>query len=378
MTDTERNEGPENQREAESEEVILEEPSGSDTLKLFLALPALIHPESTSTYLPSGSSIMNEILESFGSDPSTMNRVMSQLTAWTGFYVNEPNWITMACSVESDAYLQCTKLADQMAPLETRFGDMPPIEAGDVTTENKQFIENNSLDLILSRAQMGPCYAAISIMRYTRSRAVEDQAFKRQYGYLVAQCLLAHETNIRITLNKLGASAAMREYRALVSKSKKLTYQPTEDELDVFNSDLSRLLDLDIIFTVSLGQPRVAVRLMARALETKQATEATVDEGEAESGAEDEPASTESVGSRTRSKSQRSILSRLDTLEKEVKDLKSGLNTLVPPRHASSGCSESSQGSRKRSRSPVIRGRNFQKQPPRKRPAQPTGRFTRR
>ena len=93
-----------------------------------------------------------------------------------------------------------------------------------------------------------------------------------------------------------------------------------------------------------------------------------------DSAAEEEPCSSESIGHRTRSKSNQSITRRLEVLEADVLGLKQSLGTLIPRHH--SDCSEESSGSRKRSRSP-IRGRNFQKnQPPRKRQVQ-GGRFRR-
>ena len=353
-----------------------QEKAGDDILKLTLAQPPMIHPEPTVLYLPTGANLMAEMLDSFKSKPLTVNYIMGMISRWTNLFVNDVQWMEKSCAVESDMFSLYSALADQQLEFESRFGmDDSRIELGLASKETREFVEANSLDILLCRPGMGPLFTAISLMRYARSPGGRDEKFSDQYANLVGECIAVHEANLRIHLGKMGATGAMKEYRSLISTIKKMEFQPSAASLeDAYPSDKSRLLALDLVYTISLGKPRISVRLMKRAIDAPQTDNAAAEVNDGDSGAEDEPCSSESVGHRTRSKSNQSIIRRIETLEADVSGLKQSLNTLIP-RH--SDCSEESSGSRKRSRSPVIRGRNFQKnQPPRKRQVQ-GGRFRR-
>ena len=150
---------------------------------------------------------MNEIIETFSSDPRMMNQVMGQLTRWVNFFPGEASWVEQACRLETDWYQQNIALANQLAEEEKRFGDMPGIESGSPSAENKMFLENNALDIIMAKDLVGPLYCAVQLMRFARSKSSEDQTFKSQYGALVSQCLSCHEVNLQIHFQDLDLLA---------------------------------------------------------------------------------------------------------------------------------------------------------------------------
>ena len=353
---------------------LLEDMSGGELLKVTLSHPPMVTKVATNLYLPTGDEIMRSILKTFEDDQSTVSLLMGQISKLTSHFPNDPDWVQKMCEPETIWFQQNSQLIEQIGRHEYRFGEQFEIKTGAASAENKELLDSNSLDLLLGRPLMGPLYTACMVLRYARSKSGKDEKLKKQYAHILLQCFAVHEQNVISHLGKFGISAAVKQYRSVIPKLQQLEFQPSEELWSSCSeADQDKLLGLDAIFSVSMGVPRIGVRLQSRPanfqvqkLSNSSASSAENAVGADGSDDDGEVGSSDSICERTRSKSSKNMLRRIDELEAKVNSLQRGFNSLHPRRSGSQCCSEASSGSsgsRKRStdQSPEIRDRNFMK-----------------
>lgn len=346
--------------EARSED--LEEPTTFDLTRHHLAHPPFANDRPTPAWLPNGNDLMAELLQSFQSEPKNLNLLMGRVSKWTDFFPSDENWMKRAMEVEAKWYRSSMELADGLYEFDSRFGEDKNVLTGNPSEDDMRSMSNCALDLMTTRTSMGAIFFICNISRFKRSDTAREMKFGGQYVHLILLALEVHTINIKITEGKFTQGQALAEYRKLVSRAAGMEFQPTSEELsDLYESDKIRLMKLDLIFMISQGACRIGVRLMRRKIPDN------VDAGQVSEDSSDdeaEEATNESVSSFTRSQSKKRLAERVTEIEGRLKVVEQRFNTLTTkgPRSRSSG---SSTGSRKRSRSPEIKRRNFMQ--PRKR-----------
>ena len=334
-----------------------------DLARYHLMHPPFANDKATSVWLPNGSDLMQELMLSFQAEPRTLNLLMGQISKWTDFYPSDPNWMTKSVETETKWFKSSMELAEALYAFDARFGEDRAPLTGDPSVDDKNSMASCALDLMTTRTSMGPIFFIIHASRFKRSEAARNLKFNDQFVCLIQQALEVHTVNVRITKGKLTQGQALAEYRKLISRSANMEYQPSADDLDdLYESDKSRLMKLDLVFQISRGACRIGVRLMKREL-PGGAADVQVSEEESDDDDCGEVATQESVSSGTRSQTNRRLSERISDVEARLKVVESRFNTLTPKGSRSRSSGGSSTGSRKRSRSPEIKRRNFMMNP---------------
>ena len=340
----------------------IEEFSSYDIVRMTLACPPYATTRNTTVSLPCANKLMQELLLAFQDCPIPLNELMSLVSSWAKYFPNDTSWMSKCMQVETQWFDNYYSLAENVYRFDNQFGQESIDITGDVAAENVEVVENISLDLAIARSTMGPIYLASLICRFKRSKASSGLKFNSQFSHLVKICLAAHETNVRISKERLNLNQSLQEYRTLISKSIQMEYTPSEDEIaDTFESDRTRLFRIDLIYMISQGQSHVGCRLMPKVLPH---VDQPVSEDDGDDAEEDEPATVDSsVSQGTRSQSNRQLSRKLVELEKRIENIEKRFDTLRGPSRSDRPRSSSSNGSRKRSRSPddakQPRKRNF-------------------